>query len=73
MENLATFNDKKIYIHVHGKMSMTYELFKRAFRILILDGQRHYKTILYYIYMVYTDDRENGLEVEVNKRKREFR
>lgn len=46
VENLATFNDKKIYIHVHGKMSMTYELFKRAFRILILDGQRHYKTIL---------------------------
>lgn len=73
MEDLATFDVKKNIYMSMVKMSMTYELFKRAFRILILDGHTYYKTLLKYIYMIYTDDRENGLEVVVKERKREFR
>lgn len=55
------------------KMLMIYELFKRVFRILILDGYMYYKIIFKYIYMIYIDDYENGLEVVVKERKCEFR
>lgn len=74
VENLATFDVKKNIYMSMVKMSMTYELFKRAFRILILDSHMYYyKTILKYMYMIYTDDGDNGLEVVVKERKREFR
>lgn len=55
------------------KMLMIYELFKRVFIILILDGYMYYKIIFKYIYMIYIDDCENGLEVVVKERKCEFR
>lgn len=74
VENLATFDVKKNIYMSMVKMSMTYELFKRAFRILILDSHTYYyKTTLKYMYMIYTDDGDNGLEVVVKERKREFR
>lgn len=74
MENLVIFDVKKNIYMFMVKMLMIYELFKRVFRILILDSYMYYYKIIFkYMYMIYIDDGDNGLEVVVKERKCEFR